>query len=731
MRPPSKAFFFRLMSITALTLAVLSPKTRWSHRVKDPKIAVVWDASASMAETDPSTGKTRWLEALSVWKMVQRDLPRNATVHHFLLGTGILPVSESDIAPHTPSDGACDFGSLAGIPRLAQSPHRQDSEQNFSAFGDDQVRSGVGQGLDSSSPQAILLFSDGRSSDGLRTAPAVPVFAIGVGGTGAAPDVAVESVEAPPLAFAGLPLEINARITASNLSPPPIPVTLFENGKRRAQSIVSVSSGSATVSFVFTPSKNGFSRCEVRIEPVPGETRTANNVRRFSMDVQRNRLRTIYIAGRPGPHYNFLRSQLKSDPAVELVSFVVLRDPEDMVPYEDVDLSLIPFPTSAALVDQLPTFDVVVLEDLSGVRIGLGEPFFTALEKWVQAGGGFLSIHEPADIRPVDIRPADMRPEDIRPGDFPAGFVPLNGDQNQDALSRLDPWATTPPVSGPERFRLKPVDPSHPVLSLAEGEANGDRWSNLGLLEGTGKFFSQVKRGAHILAVEPVNGAPVLAEWSIGKGHVLGMANMTSWRWALDGGRRGQGPADYQRFWENVVRWLASSPGAGSLRMVRPEGPLSANEPYQIQLKAPLERRQPPRLWVVSPEGKRQTLSLRPTEQKGEYRGDFIPSLSGSYEMFAEAGASNRDRMRIEVSSGWDESYDTRPDFARLADLARLSGGQFVEAKNVQKKRGASWFSSVFWESRPHPVGGEIVLGAFAMIMLALEWVFRRRRGLP
>lgn len=671
---PSKALFFRLGSVSAITLAVLSPHIRWPHLVKDPPIAVVWDESASMAEIDTPSGKSRWAQAWAVYQRVHPTLS-HATLHHFLLGSGVRPVEESVLDRHIPSASESAWGALGSV-------------------------------LSSSSTRAILLFSDGRFSDTAEITPGIPVFVVGLGGGGNTPDVAVESVESPPLAFAGTPVKVSAHLTASLFVSSSVRVGLYENGTPRAHSTVRFSSGSATVSLAFTPSRSGLAHCQVLVDPVPGEARTANNVRRFSLEVQRNRVRTLYIAGRPGPHYNFLRAQLKNDPSVELVSFVVLRDPEDVLPYFDAELSLIPFPTSPALVAQLPTFDVVVLEEISGIRFGLGDAFFSALEKWVRAGGGFLSIQSPLDIRP-------------------------GSEQNLGFLARLDPWGITPPVSGPERFQLKVRDPFHPVLSLTDPQANAARWGTLPVLEGTGQFYSGVTSGAHVLAVEPVNGSPVLAERSIGRGRVMGLANTTSWRWALDGGRRGEGPADYQRFWENMVRWLAASPGSGSVRFVRPAGPLAAHESWEVRLRAPRDLMHPPRLWAIAPDGKRQTLRMRAAEQGGDYTADFVPSGPGTFELRAEAGSSDRDHMWIDVSSDWDETQDTRPDFARLQNLARKSGGPFVEASLLNEKMFHRWVSGLSWETRSQGRGTEIGLMALALLVLLLEWIFRRRRGLP
>ena len=686
-----RPLLYRIVSIGALTLAVLSPKIPWRHGGPDPHLAVVWDESASMSETDtlPPLSKdnlsgagspqTRWTQARAAFEKA-RGAFSPVTFHHFLLASGIRPTDETRLSAMNPSASASNGGGLGAL-------------------------------LPSSGVQAILLFSDGRFGDGDVAPPGIPVFAVGVGGAGNAPDVSVESVASPPLAYAGLPVTVSVQMAASLPLPSPVRAVLTENGIRRDQTSALFSSGTATVSFTFRPARAGLAQYAVQVDPVLGETRTANNVRVFSLDVQRNRLRTLYIAGRPGPHYNFLRAQLKNDPSVELVSFVVLRDPEDVLPYFDGELSLIPFPTSAALMAQLPTFDVVVLEEISGIRLGMGDAFFSALEKWVRSGGGFLSIHVPDD---------GVRGEPV----------------GNNLLARPDPWAPGPTVSGPERFRLKLTNPSHPVLSLADGPANESRWARLTPLEGEGAFFPGVISGAHVLAVESVTGAPVLAERSFGRGRVMGLAHLTSWRWALDGGRRGEGPADYQRFWENMIRWLAGTPGSGSLRFIRPgEFQLRTQEIGEVRLQAPPDLSHPPRLWAVGPNGKKQNLPVRKGEQKGIFTADFIPTDPGTYELHAESESADRDRLQIHVSSDWDERLDTRVDFRRLQKLARDTGGDFVDAGQLDKKTIRRWRSKMSIRpddpSRPEGRRGSLLFGALALGALIMEWVFRRRQGLP
>ena len=98
MRTPSSTLFFRVGSIGAITLAVLSPKIQWPLWVEDPHIAVVWDESASMAETDTPTGHTRWAQARAVFEKAQPGLSP-ATFHHYVWEGGFAP-PRNRICPH-------------------------------------------------------------------------------------------------------------------------------------------------------------------------------------------------------------------------------------------------------------------------------------------------------------------------------------------------------------------------------------------------------------------------------------------------------------------------------------------------------------------------------------------------------------------------------------------------------------------------------------------------------
>ena len=65
------------------------------------------------------------------------------------------------------------------------------------------------------------------------------------------------------------------------------------------------------------------------------------------MEVRRDKIRVLTLSGSPSWNYRFLRFALKQDPFLELVSFVFLRTPSDVVDVRENELSPDPpFPST-------------------------------------------------------------------------------------------------------------------------------------------------------------------------------------------------------------------------------------------------------------------------------------------------------------------------------------------------------------------------------------------------
>ena len=76
----------------------------------------------------------------------------------------------------------------------------------------------------------------------------------------------------------------------------------------------------------------------------------------------RDRLRVLLVSGEPYPGERTWRNLLKSDSAVDLVHFTILRPPDkqDFVPV--FELSLIAFPTQELFMEKVDEFDLIIFD---------------------------------------------------------------------------------------------------------------------------------------------------------------------------------------------------------------------------------------------------------------------------------------------------------------------------------------------------------------------------------
>ena len=82
---------------------------------------------------------------------------------------------------------------------------------------------------------------------------------------------------------------------------------------------------------------------------------------------------------------------LKQDPFIDLVSFVFLRTPTDVVDVPDSQLSLIPFPIDVIFLEELKNFDVVFLDDFS-YRSYFNIQYLERVRDFVRDGGGLAMM---------------------------------------------------------------------------------------------------------------------------------------------------------------------------------------------------------------------------------------------------------------------------------------------------------------------------------------------------
>lgn len=533
-----------------------------------------------------------------------------------------------------------------------------------------------GSGID-----GILLFSDGvqtAADTGLPTGRNdtygdIPVFALDVfSERGDVRDVSLADVKPPAFSFKGSRNELSLNVRSRGFNDLGAVVTLqMVTGDGSAREYVRISSSALTLregdnplNLPFVAAKTGRVQYRVIVSTFAGETTRENNSNTFAIDVLRDKLRVLYLCGRPSYEYAFLRDFLKNDFGIELVTFVILRNPENVALVPDEELSLIPFPGADVLMNRLTDFDVVIFENFTFERFGIYSPHFEALKKWVGEGGGFLMMggensfagggyaRTPiADMLPVTIG-QQKEPEetgqfapvtaDGDPELFHSGSGDVRGRQN---LPKLD-WIQ---IMSPRAGAKVPV--KHPWARTASGEA-----------------------------------APVLALLDFRAGRTAALATNSTWRW-----RMGSADRAYETFWKNLLSWLASAHDDTARNIMGPPEKAIIGEDVEFLVKklSPGGRIS---ATVAGPDGRRET--LKESGAGGDYAAfAFAPKTSGRHTIEiteSVAGAALRKSFKSFVAGPYlaDESSNLEVDREFLGRLARKTGGLYVSADMTAAEGG-------------------------------------------
>ncbi len=128
---------------------------------------------------------------------------------------------------------------------------------------------------------------------------------------------------------------------------------------------------------------------EVELKPEAGELTTINNKTVIQAQGVRENLRVLLVSGEPHAGERTWRNLLRSDAAVDLVHFTILRPPEkhDGTPIDQ--LSLIAFPTRELFSEKLSQFDLIIFDRYQR-RAVLPMIYLDNVARYVEQGGAVL-----------------------------------------------------------------------------------------------------------------------------------------------------------------------------------------------------------------------------------------------------------------------------------------------------------------------------------------------------
>lgn len=545
-------------------------------------------------------------------------------------------------------------------------------------------------------------------------------------------DLAVKSVLADEFAFVRTVVRIDAVIQSTGLEAQRIPVTLSTDGQPLRQKVIEVPAGEqeVRVTFEVTPPRVGRYVYEIAVPQVGGESVTSNNARAFVVRVLRDKIRVLQVSGQPSWDVRALRQMLKSNPNVDLISFFILRTQDDISLVPNDEMSLIPFPTAELFEEQLPSFDLIVLQNFEYLPYGLGD-YLDTIRAYVE-GGGALAMLGGAQS-------------------FSSG-----GYQGTPVAATLPVELPAPLSSAPllDTARFSPVltaaGLAHPVTALRyEPADNAAAWRALPALEGL-NLTAGVRAGATALAVHPSlklpggKPMPVIVAGDYGKGRSLAIATDTLWRWGfVAAARPGDDGRQYTRFWENAIRWLIQDPDLRHLHVDSDAVEYAPGAPVRIGVRLLGRDYQPAARGKVTltirkgADPKNAQLVRRDQVVTDEEGLGVLELPAGGPGVYRVEGTATLGALQAAASDiylvkdGGHELDHPSGNPALLETLARVTKGQSLGATDRLPSELAfdpprvvrvDRRSDVELWSRP----GLLVL---AVLLLGLEWLLRQRSG--
>lgn len=432
----------RMLAAATLILILLNPSevSQTPGPIDRPDVFYLLDSSQSMAVGD---GETRFDQSTRLMREVDEELARtpHANVKLFRFGHRLTAVdANSNIAQRQPPDrdashqvGQSNGSEVNGrLFPASQTGQLNAAEVNPTAAkskakpllptdSDTQLLTALRQvpsRFGRQPPAGIVVFSDGRTHDeaGAEQIAAqfarlnVPVHVVPVGDIGKGGDVAIVACVAPPRARRFSEVEVQVflrsygyegrRCEVSLTSPgssdgeaerilsPPVPVTLHD--------------GFQSVGLSFrTESKSR--KFVVAVSTMPDEVSTANNVFKSEVQIDRTKIRVLYVEGSSQPlqplqkgtkyevrgPYSDLQQALSEDEDIECVTLHSPNGRGRLARVVDgTSTTVRGFPETVA---ELSAFDAIILSDIAADAFT--EKQLGWIEKWVgQRGGGLLMV---------------------------------------------------------------------------------------------------------------------------------------------------------------------------------------------------------------------------------------------------------------------------------------------------------------------------------------------------
>lgn len=564
----------------------------------------------------------------------------------------------------------------------------------------------------------------------------VPVHTATTARAGSLKDIAVERVMKDDFAFIRNKVTVEAEVKSVGYTEGTLAVSLRRNGKLEQTRTVELvpDKTSYRVTFEFVPELIGEEVLSISVPPMTGEALTRNNEVFFLLHLIRDKIRALHVTGSPSWDTRFMRQLLRGNANVELVSFFILRTPEDLNEAPQSELSLIPFPTEELFNEQLGSFDLIVFQNFNYGPYGMA-PYLERIHDYVMNGGAMVMIGGDRSFSQGGYLNTPL--EKLLP-------VTLSTDESTTTGIDLAPFVP----------QLTPAGLLHPITRVElDAAKNRKQWEELTPVLGT-NLVEDVREGATVLATHPTlktatgKAMPVIAVTNMGEGRTMAVTSDESWKWSFEDTLAGHGGRGHSAFWNGSIRWLMRDP---ELNLVQLDLPRSEGQPnetttltvrlFENDYQPAAEKRGQLQIYYT-PFDKLEQPSDTPmatvpftTDGQGRFVHDFVAGDAGVYRLVASTQGDGpellSDTKLLLTIPSQREWADLEPRPELLEGLADAGGGTFSEADDL------SFSKLPFAEPKMEQVNRRRVIAlwnqswvlALLGLLFGTEWILRRRWG--
>lgn len=718
-----------------LLLLILSEAVLSIERTGLPFVVVMLDTSGSMATEDaPRSSEDRALaESLLAAGALERPSRLN-------LGKALLVREEGaflrrllenhklrlyGVAEAESIVGEQSYLQAAEIDRLLPLIRGLATQGDQTRLGDS-LR-GVLNGLRGTPPSAVVLISDGITTDGEKLSVAaryarqksVPLYTVALGNSEPIRDLELHNLLVDDVAFVHDPITFAYTLTGHGLAGRKTRVTLRKKGEPETLASQEVTVGEEgrpqKLELTYTPSAVGELEFVLEAAPVEKESNTRNNSESRQISVRDEKIRVLLVDYLPRWEFRELKALLEREKTIELKTVLQDSDPE----YAQEDLyALSHFPVTK---EELFQYDVLIFGDVNPTY--LSSSVLENVREFVRdRGRGMLAVAGPLH-NPVTYRGTPL--ESLLPIELDALKLPAPGEPIVDSFR---PNLTIEGRKGTSIFRF------------TDNEAESlEVWQSL-----PGLFWMVeaplIKPGAIVYATHPQKTGtkgklPLVATQRFGNGKVLFHATDEFWRW-----RFRTGDTFYGRYWVQAVRFLSRSKLLGkdpTAELTVDRKLYRTGETVTVRVRFVDEKLAPAEndgvvVVIEKSEGSQKRLTLtRLPEAASVFEGQLTQAAEGKYHAWIAAPSFARapPAEDFEVRPSERETRILRTDEAELKQAAELTGGKMFTL------RTADGLLAEIPAGLPVPLETDepirlwnhwLALCLFAGC-LSLEWILRKR----